>query len=192
MFRVLWALGGGSPRVYHWALVLANAAAAVAATALVLPELSPLARVVAAFVYATHPVKSEAVNGAVGLAEVLSALLVFTAFGAATRGRPLVAASLCALAGLAKETGVMAVLVIAVYYYRQHKRAHRIKRTAVVLAVAAGLFVAARFYAFGTTPWSVEPAVEDNPMLRQRGFMWLLNAVIVQGLSFPLSFFVVP
>lgn len=192
LYRILWLIGPSSAPVFHVVIVVLNAVVSAAAVLAVLgSECSPLVRVVAALLYACHPVKTEAVAGLVGMAEVLSGGISFGAFYAATTGHPILAGLLCFLSGMAKETGVFSALVISVYYFQQRNRAHRIRRSIMVSFVAFTLFFGARYLVFGKESWSIEPSWQDNPMMLQKGFMWFVNAIVVQVeylriLAFPL------
>jgi hypothetical protein len=92
---------------------------------------------------------TQAVDGIVGMAEILSGGLGFLAFWGAKTDHPIRAALLCFASSLAKETGVFLSLVISVYYFRQTTRSHRIRRAVVVPCLAFALFFAVRLYLFG-------------------------------------------
>jgi hypothetical protein len=191
VYRVLWMFGG-DPAPFHWALVLGNALCAVLVVRVVLVDCDPVCRVVAALIYTCHPIKTESVNGVVGMAEIISTLLCLCAYSFACKGRPIVASLLCFAASMAKETGISGALLIALYYWSQWKRTHRWKRTLIVPGLAFGLFFVTRFVLFGADNWSIQPSVQDNPMLLQSGVMWVANALVVQAeyirlLAFPIT-----
>ncbi len=164
--------------VFRLASVLLNALATALASVAVLEQCDPVTRLVTSLLFAVHPIKTEAVDGSVGLAEILSALLSFAAFFAARRRQPLASVLLCFLASLAKETGVTSALVLAVYYYQSQKN---VRDAVLVPGSAIALFYAVRLLVFGRHTATISPSIQDNPMIAQRGLLWLVNIVVVQA-----------
>jgi hypothetical protein len=154
-----------------------NALATALASATVLSTCDPMTRVVASLLYAVHPIKTEAVAGIVGMAEVISALFCFGAFYAARKQQPIVSVLLCFLASMAKETGVTACLVLTMYYVRFKRN---VPAAFLVPAATFTLFFAVRLYLFGRD-YTFRPIVQDNPMVGETGLMWLVNVVVIQA-----------
>ncbi len=181
-FRLLWTVRTEQTAfVFHLAQVVLNAAASALAVLWVIAPLckdAPLTRIVAAMLYAVHPAKTEAVAGVVGTAEILSAIFCFLAFHLfSEKQSPLLAGLAVFFASMSKETGVTACLIVALYGVTRKRWAGSI----VVVVVAAVLFVGIRAVAFGRDSWSIEPSPQDNPMMMQKGLMWLVNAAVVQS-----------
>jgi hypothetical protein len=125
-----------------------------------------------------HPAKTEAVAGVVGTAEILSAIFFFLAFHLfAEKQSPLLAGLAVFAASMSKETGVTACLIVALFGVTRRRWAG----SAVVVAVAVVLFVGIRAVAFGRDSWSIEPSPQDNPMMMQKGLLYLVNAAVVQA-----------
>lgn len=130
-FAADWTLFGNNPAVFHLVNILLHAAVTVAGMLLVLRLGAPhLAAILAALVFAIHPVHVEAVSNLVGRAELLAALFVLIAchlqISSQVRVRWRVAGiSLCYLLGLgAKE---IAVTLPALLLLLEVARAHRIR-----------------------------------------------------------------
>jgi tetratricopeptide (TPR) repeat protein len=182
LFRLLWTVRTEQTAfVFHLAQVVLNAAASALAVLWVIAPLcqdAPLTRIVAALLYAVHPAKTEAVAGVVGTAEILSALFCFLAFHLfAEKQSPILAGLSVFFASMSKETGVTACLIVALYGLTRKRWVSSI----VVVVVPAVLFVGIRAVAFGKDSWSIEPSPQDNPMMMQRGVMYLINAAVVQS-----------
>jgi protein O-mannosyl-transferase len=86
-FRVAWAIGEGSPAPFHAMNLVVHVAGSVAMLWLACGVLPFAAAVVAAALYAVHPVHTEAIANAVGLAELAVAALVITACALYIHGR---------------------------------------------------------------------------------------------------------
>ena len=129
LVAVQWAVGGGSPLLFHVTSILLYAAVCVAVlrlATLVLPE-SRGAAIAAGLLFAAHPVHVESVANIVGQAELLVALCLTTAVaayvgwrrsdpaGGLAARRVALLAGLFAAACLAKEHGIVlpALLVLA-------------------------------------------------------------------------------
>lgn len=115
-FAVQWAIGGGAPVVFHITNVLLYLAAALALLGLARRLLPPLPALLAAALFAAHPVHVEAVANVVGQGELWVNLFIILALGLFLRGRTAaglaepdrVAICACfALACLAKDNGLM-------------------------------------------------------------------------------------
>lgn len=86
-FKAQWALGGGSPVVFHATSIVIHVVTAMAVLGLALAILPVVPAFVAAALYAVHPVHVEAIAGVVGQSELVVALLVVGAMGLYRRGR---------------------------------------------------------------------------------------------------------
>jgi len=78
-FAANWGLGGGNPHSFHVVNVLLHAATCALVLLLARRLLAPSAGLVAALLFAVHPVHVEAVASVVGRAEVLSTLFAVLA-----------------------------------------------------------------------------------------------------------------
>jgi len=116
-FALDWWLWGGAPFGFHLLNVLLHAAVTACLAALLLRFFPWWAALLGGFVYAVHPVHTEAVANVVGRAELLAALFVVSAClvyvnprrseARLSGGRVAAIAALYALAILSKEIGVM-------------------------------------------------------------------------------------
>jgi len=79
LFGVQYALGGGSPLIFHIVNVLAHVAATLLALMLFLELISLPAALAGAAVFAVHPVHVEAVANIVGLSEIVSTCALLAA-----------------------------------------------------------------------------------------------------------------
>ena len=75
-YALQWSAGGGSPWVFHLCSILVYAGLCVVMLALLLEMLRPISAMVAASLFAVHPVHVEAVANVVGQSELLAALAV--------------------------------------------------------------------------------------------------------------------
>ncbi|MBI5515360.1 MAG: tetratricopeptide repeat protein [Deltaproteobacteria bacterium] len=195
-FRALWSLGG-APWPFHLTEVLLHALASV----LVFRVLgrrcsSPLAALVAAFVFAVHPLHSEAVASVVGLADVASFVGVLGALGLLFQPGPLaVAGGLgCALAALlCKESAVvpLALLPVLVALEEPSRWRAAVARGAALAAVV-GLFLAARLRVVGglqgfAPDWLANPLVDAHGVGRVLCSLRLLGHAVSLHLV-PLNF----
>ena len=87
VFRLEWALGRGSPPVFHSVNVVLHLATSVAVFWLACGILPFAAAAVAAGLYAVHPVHVEAIANVVGQSELWVALLIVLASGLFVHGR---------------------------------------------------------------------------------------------------------
>lgn len=123
-WRAQWALGSGSPAVFHTVNVALHVATSVLVFWLARAVLPLAAAWVAAALYAVHPVHVEAIANVVGQSELVVAMLVVLALGLYVHGRargPVTLRSwitiglLFAIACLFKEHAIMtpALIVLA-------------------------------------------------------------------------------
>src|SRR5262245_7567256 len=75
-YALQWSAGGGSPWVFHLCSVVLYAGLCAVMLALLLEMLRPIPAMVAASLFAVHPVHVEAVANVVGQSELLAALAV--------------------------------------------------------------------------------------------------------------------
>lgn len=87
LFRVAWALGDGAPAPFHVMNVVLHLAGSLAVLWLAAGVLPVAGAVVAAALYAVHPVHTEAIANSVGVAELAVALLVTSAAALYVHGR---------------------------------------------------------------------------------------------------------
>jgi hypothetical protein len=115
-FALQWAIGGGHPLVFHITNVALYVAVSLALLRLATRLLPPLPALLAAALFAAHPVHVEAVANVVGQGELWVNLFSLLAVGLFLRGRTAaglaeparLAICLCyALACLAKDNGLM-------------------------------------------------------------------------------------
>ena len=127
------------------------------------PALSPLACVALALLWSLHPVHAESVLAIAGRTEALSSCCVLGALLAHRRDRIWLAAVLLAVAGLARETAIAAIVPVVVLELtragdvRTHVR--RLVPAAAAIALVAVWFVATprvrelAAYSFGERPF---------------------------------------
>lgn len=104
-FSVDWALSGGSPRWFHFINVVWHAAASVLVWVLARRWTNPAAALLAALLFAVHPLHVEAVANTVGRAEVMATVFVLAALLLHVR-RSLWAVPLFLLALFSKENAI--------------------------------------------------------------------------------------
>jgi len=187
---VLYAIGGGSPVVFHAANVLSHVAASVLALLLgaALMPLTPA--LVAGLVFAVHPVHVEAVSNLVGLAELLSAVAVLLACVVHLRGpqvtgwpRALGIGALYAVAFGAKESGVtLPGLILLVDAARQRLAFADVGayvrdrwRVYTVMGVVAVALLGGRLMVLGSVANPFAPLGAD--LLAQVPRIWTLGEV---------------
>ena len=176
-----WRLGGGKPLLFHTvnvALHVAVVALVLALASLVLP---PAAAVVAALLFAVHPVHAEAVANVVGRAELLAAVgylaavLAFVRYGTRERGGvagPAIVFAASAIAVGAKEHALTLpaalLLVDAAIALANHERpASRLRRSwplwaAALLACGLYLWLRSRAVSAELAPGLVAPGLEGT------------------------------
>jgi len=128
-YAVQWAIGGGSPLIFHLVNVLLAAVCAVAvywtAGFLVAPRVAWLA----AALFAVHPVHVEAIANVVGQAELWAALVVLLAFGLYARDRR--------DGALRRETGIVIWFLFGIGLFTKE---HVIVLPALLVAAEALLY----------------------------------------------------
>jgi hypothetical protein len=192
LYSVQWAIGDGSPFPFHAVNVALNTAAAVLAFAFLWQLLPPLAAVLAAMLFAAHPVHVEAVANVVGQAELWVAAAVFGAVTLYARRRrrgpldvrtgALVAA--CYFVSLfVKEHGIVLpglVLCLelagrATVFTRQDHDIRRMRLLVLVLLLLATIFVAIRVGVIGAV-------TGDEPFWGLRGLSAPARASVMLAL----------
>ncbi|MHB1298007.1 MAG: hypothetical protein ACYC0B_05695, partial [Gemmatimonadaceae bacterium] len=131
-FAVQWAMGGGTPLVFHAVSVTLYAAVALAVLVLARELLEPAAATLAALVFAVHPVHVEAVGNIVGQSELVAALVVVSAVAlyvrdrrrGALRGRTVVAVSSLFVVGLGVKEHVIVLPALLVAAEACLRRSH--------------------------------------------------------------------
>jgi hypothetical protein len=174
LFTLEWAVGDGSPLVFHLVSVLLAVATALAFWRLAVRLLPPLAAVLVASLFAVHPVHVESVANVVGQAELLAALFALLALeryiawraeGTLSAARRCGLAVLTLLAILSKETGYVIPLLLAAAELTVVRSGNRRRASAAELAPAFVLQLSVvvgaillRIIALGPTP-AAGPAV---------------------------------
>jgi hypothetical protein len=155
-FAVQWAVGDGSPAVFHATSVALYIGACIAVLRLARLVLPPIAAWLVAALFAVHPVHVEAVGNVVGQAELVVAICTTLAVGAYVRMR---AGSRGRLAGMPPVAAIAALYLIACFS----------KETGFFLP---GLLLAAECTVVATT---LDPA---RRTLRARGReLWVLCSI---------------
>jgi tetratricopeptide (TPR) repeat protein/uncharacterized membrane protein YozB (DUF420 family) len=187
---------------FHVQNILWHAAASVALLWLVLELFaSPMLAAVTAALFAVHPVHTEAVNGIVGRAELISACLGFLSLLVAWRTirddsdgmrRPALAGGLLLGALLAKEQAIALPVVLIAGLALQAPGATRerisrasVRRVLIALGVVVIGYLAARAAVLGTLTGVGETAPGalnvDNPVASASGLARLFTPVRVFG-----------
>ena len=146
-FWLNYQAGGQDPIGYHVLNLLLHLGAVLLAYECLRRLLPQRAALVAAALFAVHPLQAEAVDYVWGRSIVLAALLCFAALLCWLTGRPWTAVACFALALLAKEECAAFPLVLAMLPARPRGRSHI--AVMLALAVAAGARVV---YAAAVTP----------------------------------------
>lgn len=163
LFTIQWAAGGGAPWVFHLGNILLAVIAALAVYWCALAILPRTAALVAAALFAVHPVHVEVTGNVVGQSELLVAIFLCLAMGIYLRARrdgPLrprtIAAiiALYALGLLSKEHAiVLPLLVLAAEFtvlsgpgWQPRTRELRVFGLLLVLVSFAHLFVLGRIH----------------------------------------------
>ncbi|XP_053978580.1 protein O-mannosyl-transferase TMTC2 isoform X2 [Hylaeus anthracinus] len=209
-FRLNHLLNGLEPWGYHLVNVALHAACTVLVVRVarkVLPGRNNLGHAITGFLFAAHPIHSEAVAGIVGRADILACLLTLAAFLAycahCDQARSpfllLLALVSSTLATLAKETGISSLALCLLWELCRGESNRKVNcgltraRSVGVLSGSLALLVLGRLRITGTRP---EFASADNPTARHpsrltRGLTFLyLPAASVKMLLCPstLSF----
>ncbi|XP_076174232.1 transmembrane O-mannosyltransferase targeting cadherins 2 isoform X5 [Ptiloglossa arizonensis] len=179
-FRLNHLLGGLEPWGYHLVNVALHAACTVLVVRVarkVLPGRNNLGHAITGFLFAAHPIHSEAVAGIVGRADLLACLLTLSAFLAycthcdqARSPFPLLLALVSStLATLAKETGISSLALCLLWELCRGESNRKVNcsltraRSLGILSGGLALLVLGRLRITGTRP---EFASADNPTAR--------------------------
>ncbi|EZA61114.1 Transmembrane and TPR repeat-containing protein, partial [Ooceraea biroi] len=179
-FRLNHFLGGLEPWGYHLVNVALHAACTVLVVKVarkVLPGRSNLAHAITGFLFAVHPIHSEAVAGIVGRADLLACFLTLTSFltysGHCNRARsplPLLLALVSStLATLAKETGISSLALCLLWELCRGEPTRKGNclftrgRSVIILSSGIVLLALGRLRLAGGRP---EFASADNPTAR--------------------------
>ncbi|XP_061930218.1 protein O-mannosyl-transferase TMTC2 isoform X1 [Apis cerana] len=180
-FRLNHLLGGLEPWGYHLVNVALHAACTVLVVRVarkVLAGRNSLGHAITGFLFAAHPIHSEAVAGVVGRADLLACLFTLLAFLAYSahceRARspfPLILALVSStLATLAKETGISSLALCLLWELCRGESSRKANcgpvtrtRSIGILSGSLALLVLGRLRIAGTRP---EFASADNPTAR--------------------------
>ncbi|XP_011060931.1 PREDICTED: transmembrane and TPR repeat-containing protein CG4341 [Acromyrmex echinatior] len=180
-FRLNHFLGGLEPWGYHLVNVALHAACTVLVVKVarkVLPGRSNLAHAITGFLFAVHPIHSEAVAGIVGRADLLACFLTLTSFltysAHCNRTRPsfplLLALVSSTLATLAKETGISSLALCLLWELCRGEPSRKGNcsvftrgRSVGILSGGLALLALGRLKLAGSRP---EFASADNPTAR--------------------------
>lgn len=191
-FALNWQLGGSHPLGYHLANVLLNAAAALLLFLLLRKLLEDhrhgnVLAAVAAFLFAIHPLHTEAVASVVGRAELLAAAFWLAAWLLHLHDRPLFAALCFVLALLSKESAVafFPLVLVGDYALRQRRPLWRYGLYAAL--TAAYLAVSWKVHGGRFGPASV--AFLDNPLAGLPAALRIPNALRVSWKYVALCFY---
>ena len=164
LFAVQWWLGGGSPLPFHVFSLVLHVAASVLVYRLVLDLTHHLeGSLLAATVFAVHPVHVEAVANAVGQAELVTAVLILIALrihdpgdsgGVRPWGRSVAVGTCFLLALLAKEHAIVLPLLLFIWDLARSRVGRpdyvsMMGRRLILLAGIAGVYLAARWIVMG-------------------------------------------
>ncbi len=203
------ALGGNAPAGYRAFNILMHALVSFLLLLLGLRiGLSLEGAGAAAFLFALHPVHTEAVNAVVGRADLLAAagmlggmaILMSGAFGmgeaSGKRGEnlPLLAGLLFALALLAKESGAALILWAGIWWAWCRVAGAGplrmddgiLRRSALALGAVLAAYVAMRYWALGMLVRPVPPSLLDNVLAHEETAGRVLGALSVLGRYFGL------
>jgi protein O-mannosyl-transferase len=192
-FAIQWAIGGGTPLVFHIVSILLYAVCCVLAWRLIRQLTSSTAAWIAAAVFAVHPVHVEAVGNVVGQAEllaavaVLGALLIYVRDASANRttiGGVALLAALYAAGMLSKESAVVLPALLIIVDIHQWPRtrsgerrgslgAHvRAVRPMYLVLIAVGLAVVwARMAVLGDTDVAPNTALANLSFMQRAATM---------------------
>lgn len=172
-YSLQWAIGGGSPRLFHAVSVVLFAVLAVTVLMLLRELMEEGGAAVGAALFAAHPVHTEAVANVVGQAELFAGLGVVGAVTLYVRARRAGGPStrqafgivaLYLVASLAKEHAVFLPLLIgAVELTFLHEKLERSRavRLTVALVVVAAAVIAARTAVLGSVFGEQHPVEMD-------------------------------
>ncbi len=206
------ALGGNAPAGYRAFNILMHALSSFLLLLLgVRIGLSLEGAGAATFLFALHPVHTEAVNAVVGRADLLAAagmlggmaVLMSGAFGmgeeSGKRGKnpdrlPLLAGFLFALALLSKESGAALILWAGIWWAWCRAAGAEplrmddgiLRRSALALGAVLAAYVAMRYWALGMLVRPVPPSLLDNVLAHEETAGRVLGALSVLGRYFGL------
>jgi len=188
-FTVQWSLGNGSPLPFHIVSIVLYAAGALAFHRLLLAVVGSDIALLAAAIFAVHPLHVEAVANVVGQAELWVALITFASVSyyirarnaGSLRGRDIaMLALLYAAACMFKEHAIIlpALFAIAELTVVRDRRAgwNRVRSSVpavIVLAILAVAFVAARTAVVGEFQ-----AAGSNELFRDQSFVTRLLTML--------------
>jgi len=179
-YALNYAVGGLNPLGYH----LVNLVLHLLVTALVYlvalrMGMGQEAALVAAAIFAVHPLHTEAVTGIVGRAELLMAAGVLGSLWLADAGRPVMSLLAFALAMFAKEQAMVLPAVLVLYdLCVVRPRSVLLRYGGYALVLAAYLLIRALVLGRVNT---VSVFFLDNPLPHLDGYLWTLNAMKVAG-----------
>jgi protein O-mannosyl-transferase len=181
-FALNHAIGGLTPWGYHLVNLLLHAGISWLLYLLLCASLGEsqrtrLAALAAAWLFALHPIHTEAVTAAVGRAELLAAGLLLAAWLLHLRDREIPALCCLALALLAKESPVvfLPLVVLGDFVRTRWKPVVRYARIAGVM----GLYLVTLWYAQGGRLGRPLTAQQDNPLDGLPAQWRILNALRV-------------
>ena len=172
-FSIQWAVGGGSPLLFHAISVALYIALAVAVLALLRELIEETGAAVGAALFAAHPVHTEAVANVVGQAELFAALGVVGALTLYLRARRVGGPSLrqgfgivalYTVASIAKEHALLFPLLIGALeltVLRENRDRRNAVRLTVVLLLVAAQVLAARSAVLGSIFGEQHPVEMD-------------------------------
>lgn len=179
-YALNWKFSGPKPFAYHLVNIFLHAGATLLLFILLIELLgsSPEARTVAfvaALLYAVHPIHTEAVDWAVGRAELLAAVFLFAGWILHLRDKPTASLICFALALLSKESAVAFFPLIFVGDYVTGKWKPRV-RYALCAVLTAAYLLALRQVQGGRLG---RPAISivDNPLAYLPAGWRILNAL---------------
>jgi protein O-mannosyl-transferase len=185
-----WVAGGGSALVFHVVNILLYAAVSASVYALARRLVSRGAAIVAALLFAVHPVHVEVVANCVGQSELFAALAVITATmlyldGPGDARRRWAIALLYAAGLLAKENAVVLPALLAaaeVTVVRDDRpwrvRLEALRPLAVAMAVALVGCLALRYAVIGTVLGDTPDPVFARTTFMMR--LWTMLGVVVE------------
>jgi hypothetical protein len=183
LFAVEWVAGHGSARTFHTVSIVLYAALSALVYLLARRLLPPAAALIAAALFAVHPVHVEVVANCVGQGELLAALAVVAATIVYLDHRgdlraAWIIGALYAVGILSKEHAVVLPLVLGaaeltVVADEQHRR---IRSLVVPMAAALGACLVARYAAIGTLLGDAPDPVLAHAIFTTR--LWTMLGVV--------------
>jgi protein O-mannosyl-transferase len=181
-FAANWALRGGRPLSYHAVNLVLHAAVTLLLYLVLRALLEPAAEanwvaLVAALLFAVHPIHTEAVTFIVGRAELLAAGFFLAAWLLHLRERPILALVCFVLAVLSKESAVAFLPLILVADYARGKMKPLWRYVGV--ACATVLYVVVLWEVNGGRFGQRAISFLDNPLASLPAKLRVLNALSV-------------